>query len=64
MRYAQRRWFDSFREDPYYHPVMAWCEEQFGPMPILDVGSRWYANREGLYFSDADDAFAFRMRWC
>lgn len=38
--------------------IKPWCVEQFGPESM-----RWYTIAVTFIFRDADDAFAFKMRW-
>lgn len=42
-----------------FEPVQRWCAEQFG-----DRGLRWVDSAGHFWFRDAEDAFAFKMRWC
>lgn len=48
----------------------AWCAEQFGrgwdvSDGYLPANIRWIYNyRNDIAFRHAEDAFAFRMRWC
>lgn len=40
--------------------AIGWCYEQVHHLEER----RWQYGQSHFYFSDEDDAFAFRMRWC
>lgn len=42
-----------------------WCTEQFGPDHHGHPEKyRWHMDRFTAHFRYAEDAFAFKMRWC
>jgi hypothetical protein len=47
--------------------MIEWCTEQFGPVLYPSHRStycnRWIDAGDAFYFSDENDAFAFKMRW-
>lgn len=47
--------------------MVEWCTDQFGP-PCdpgrFKAGDRWMWRYESVVFSVAEDAVAFRVRWC
>lgn len=50
----------TYQIDTTMGEAAQWCQEQFGPVKA----GGWNRSMSTIFFSDADAAFAFKMRWC
>lgn len=55
---------DYIGQDQYKESVRAWCKEQFGDSGRRFGTTRYRVTSTRAKFMTADDAFAFKMRWC
>lgn len=50
-------------EEEIFKEIKKWCRQNFGRQQGVLPG-RWRERNLGYVFTDQDDAFAFKMRWC
>ncbi len=60
-----REWYVATYNYNYYHEVVEWCTQHFGPHPNYpDAWSRWVHKYEDqIQFRDEKDYVWFMLRW-